>query len=119
VEALKKEIEELNSEVLKINSFKENRTMSMDILREFTTVLPKTVWLTRAKITETTIDMEGYAGTATELLQKLEASKYFKKVEFASPTFRDTRLNMDRFIIKMEIEGKGKDEVKGFKNEKK
>lgn len=30
---------------------------------------------------------------------------YFKKAEFSSPTFRDTRMNADRFNIKMEIEG--------------
>jgi hypothetical protein len=35
----------------------------------------------------------------------LEASKFFQKVEFASPTFRDARLNTDRFQIKMELEG--------------
>ena len=40
----------------------------------------------------------------TGILPKLEDSRYFKKVEFASPTIRDTRLKADRFIIKMEIE---------------
>jgi hypothetical protein len=39
------------------------------------------------------------------LVPKLEASPFFKKVEFASPTYRDPKLNQDRFQIKMEIEG--------------
>jgi hypothetical protein len=46
-----------------------------------------------------------------------------RKVEFASPTFRDVRLNADRFSIKMEIAGvkKKEDKIKGEKgkNEKK
>ncbi len=79
--------------------------MSLNLLKELTTILPKNTWLTRARITDTTVEIEGYASSATELLPKLEASKYFKKSEFASPTFRDARMNADRFIIRMEIQG--------------
>ncbi len=50
------------------------------------------------------MEIEGYASTATEILPKFEVSPHFRKVEFAAPTSRDTRLNMDRFSIKMEIE---------------
>lgn len=105
VEALKKEIENVDSEVSSINKFKGSRPMDLDVLKELTNILPSTTWLTRVRVTETTADIEGYAGSATGLIPKLEASKYFKKAEFASPTFRDARQNADRFIIKMEIEG--------------
>jgi Tfp pilus assembly protein PilN len=91
----------------------------LNILKELTTVLPKTSWLTRVRITETNVEIEGYAGSATELLPKLEASPFFKKAEFASPTFRDARMNSDRFIIKMEIEGIKKAEGTTVKNGKK
>lgn len=110
VEALKKEVEDLRDEVASINNFKEGRS-SLAILKEMTLILPKNTWLTRFRITETNVDIEGYAGSATELLPKLEASKYFRKAEFSSPTFRDARMNADRFIIKMEIETTKKPEV--------
>ena len=112
VEALKKEIESLNDEVSTINNFKENRPMSLNILKELTTVLPKNTWLSRARITQTNVELEGYAASATGLLPKLEASPLFKKAEFSSPTFRDARMNADRFNMKMEIEGIKKDERK-------
>ncbi|MFH1025867.1 MAG: PilN domain-containing protein [Nitrospirota bacterium] len=105
VETLKKEIEALEGEIATINNFKENRRMSLDILKELTAILPKIVWLSRVRVSETNVDLEGYASSATGLLSKLEASSFFKKVEFSSPTFRDTRMNADRFNIKMEIEG--------------
>jgi Tfp pilus assembly protein PilN len=105
VEALKKEIESVEGEIATINNFKENRRMDLDILKELTAILPKSAWLSRVRITETNVDLEGYASSASGLLSKLEASPFFKKVEFASPTFRDTRMNADRFNIKMEIEG--------------
>jgi Tfp pilus assembly protein PilN len=113
VEALKKDVDALNTDVSTIVQFKEDRPMSLNILKELTTILPKTTWLTRVRITDATVEIEGYASSATELLPKLEASKYFKKSEFASPTFRDARMNADRFIIKMEIEGVKKIEPAG------
>lgn len=105
IEALKKDVTALESDRAAISSFKGSRPMALSILRELTTVLPKTAWLTRTRITETTVDIEGYASSATELIPKLEASPYFRKTEFASPTFRDARMNSDRFAIRMEIEG--------------
>jgi len=122
VETLKKEIEALNNEISTINNFKENRPMSLNIIRELTAVLPKNAWLTRVRVADSTVNIEGYAASATGLLPKLEASNYFKKAEFASPTFRDARMNADRFNIKMEIEGiknvEGKKSEKGLTNEK-
>jgi Tfp pilus assembly protein PilN len=103
-EALKRDLEGVEKEIVTINSFKSSRPMALNLLKEMTRVLPKNTWLSRLRITDSTVEIEGYAASATEILPKLEASGYFKKVEFSSPTFRDTRMNADRFIIKMEIE---------------
>ncbi|OPX94785.1 MAG: Fimbrial assembly protein (PilN) [Syntrophorhabdus sp. PtaB.Bin006] len=120
VESLKKEIDTIAAEVGVIKDFKEARPLTIALMKELTTILPKTVWLTRVRITGSTVDIEGYAaGSATEMISKLEASPYFQKVEFASPTIRDTRLNKDRFVIKSEIEGVRKAEGEGLKDGKK
>lgn len=105
VEDVKKNISDLEEEISTIVSFKSSRPLSILILKELTITLPKTDWISRFKVSDSGITIEGYAESATRLLQKLEASRYFKKVEFISPTFRDTRLNMERFSMKMEIEG--------------
>ncbi len=104
VEAIRKEADALAGEVTAIRNFKAKKMLTMDIVRELTTVLPKGTWLTRVKATESSVDIEGYASSATEILPLLEASPYFIKVEFAAPTFRDARLNAERFVIKMELE---------------
>jgi general secretion pathway protein L len=104
VEALKKELEGLEKEIAAINAFRTARPLTLNLLREMTRILPSNVWLSRVRFTESTVEIEGYAASATDILPKLEDSRYFKKVEFASPTTRDVRLNADRFIIKMEIE---------------
>ncbi len=112
VEALQKERLVLEKELHTIYRFKTGRPMVMDLYKELTRLLPNNAWLARVRITDATIDIDGYAATTTDLLPKLEASRYFQKVEFASPTFRDVRLNADRFAIKMGIEGLGPEEKK-------
>jgi general secretion pathway protein L len=104
VEQLKKEITAQEKEIAVIDGFRANRIRSIDLLREITKIMPKTAWLTRARFTDTSVDIEGYAQSASEIVPKLEASPLLRKVEFASPTFRDTRLNADRFVLKAEIE---------------
>lgn len=116
IEALKKDMEGVEKEIATLHNFKANRPVVLNLIKEMTHALPKNTWLSRMRVTESTVEIEGYAASATDILPKLEGSPYFKKVEFASPTFRDSRMNSDRFIIKMEIEGlpeeKGKNEKK-------
>ncbi len=105
IEAMKKERDGLEKEIAAINAFRTSRPMTLNLLKEMTQVLPDNTWLSRVRFTDSTVEIEGYATSATDILPKLEASRYFKKVEFASPTTRDARLKADRFVIKMEIEG--------------
>lgn len=102
---LKKEIDGIAKEVADIENFKEKRPMLLAVLKEITVILPKNAWLTRARVTDTGVELEGYAASASTLLWILEQSKYLKKVEFAMPTTRDQRLKADRFSVKMELEG--------------
>ena len=122
IEALKKDIETLSSGIKAINNFKKDSIPTMDVLKEITKILPDRTWLTRVRVTENSVEIEGYAASATEIIPKLENSKYFQKAEFASPIFRDQRQNNERFVIKMELKDESKPDKQekiGGKNEKK
>ncbi|MBI5674269.1 MAG: pilus assembly protein PilM [Nitrospirae bacterium] len=119
IEAMKKEAEGLVSEINFINGYKRDMPMTLDILKELTSLLPKTAWLTKAKIAGSSLEIGGYALSATELLPKLEASEYFSKVEFTSPTIRDQAMKSDRFTIKMDINKPLQNSVEKRNNEKK
>ena len=122
IEALKKEIETISSEIKTINNFKKHSIPAIDILKEITKILPAKTWLTRIRITENTVEIEGYTSSATGIISKLENSKYFQKAEFTSPTFRDQRQNNERFVIKTELKNENKPtkpEEEGKRNEKK
>jgi len=122
IEALKKEADTLSAEVAAINNFKKQTVSSLNIVKEMTSILPAKTWLTHLRIAAPAVEIDGFASSAAEIIPRLENSKYFQKVEFASPTFRDSKRNTDRFVIKMELEGENRvnktDEI-GKKNEKK
>jgi Tfp pilus assembly PilM family ATPase/Tfp pilus assembly protein PilN len=105
VNELKNELKSLNTDIETIYTFKHDKPSAMNVLKELTTILPKSTWLTRIRISETRVQIEGYAASASGLLSKLETSPYFQKAEFAAPTFRDKRLSASRFNIKVEFEG--------------
>jgi Tfp pilus assembly protein PilN len=103
VEVLKKEIDLVFGEISLVNDFRQSKPLCLNILKELTALLPKNSWLTRVRVFESQVSIEGYSPSATLLIPKLDGSKLFKKVEFAAPTFKDPRQNMDRFQIKMEL----------------
>ena len=120
VEALKDEVAAITGDIQAISDFKKHNDLVMNIIKDMTAILPSRTWLTRLRITDKTVEIEGYSASATEIILKLENSKYFKKVEFASPTFRDPRQNNDRFIIRMELKNENinKETKAGVKNGK-
>lgn len=121
IEALKNDVEMLENDITVINDFKKRNVSTMNIIKDMTSILPQKTWLTRLKITDKTSEIEGYSASATDIILKLENSKYFQKVEFSSPTFRDSRLNTERFVIKMDLknEERPKEATPEIKNEKK
>lgn len=120
VEALQGEVEKIKADIAAINLFKKQNDPTIDIIKDITMILPPKTWLTRLRVTDRNAEIEGYSASATELVLKLENTAHFQKVEFASPTFRDPRLNTERFVIKMELKNKvTKKEQKTEKNNEK
>ena len=115
---MRREYNSLQDDQKAIEGFKQTKPKALKILKELTVILPKSVWLTRVHMSDTSVAVEGYATSATNILPKIEASSYFSKVEFASPTIRDVSMNADRFVIRMELEGIKKEEPKVKNGEK-
>lgn len=103
IEALQSETDLLESDIAAINDFKKQNDLTLNVINDMTNTLPPRTWLTRLRITDAAAEIEGYSASATDIILKLESSRYFQKVEFGSPTFRDPRLNTERFVIRMEL----------------
>lgn len=118
MELLRTTNEKLKAEVGDIKDFKRSRAQTLTMMRELYFLFPKTVWLTRLRVSEASIDMEGYAKSAADVLARLKASKTLARAEFASPPVKDQRYG-ERFVVKIEMEGSRKDAVDKGKAERK
>ncbi|MEE9910469.1 MAG: pilus assembly protein PilM [Deltaproteobacteria bacterium] len=112
IEALKNEADAIADDIRVINDFKKQSVLTIDALKELTAILPEKTWLTRLKVTESSAEIEGFAAKATAIIPLLESSRLFQRAEFGSPTFRDQRMNTDRFFIKMDLKNKSAPEKK-------
>lgn len=106
VEKIRQEIEAMDDKISLIEDFQKNEIRRIVLLKELTKIIPDNTWINRIRITEDSIELYGYSEAATKLIPKLEASKYFMNAEFASPTMRDSKMDMDRFAIKAKTERK-------------
>jgi len=115
IEAMKQEAAAIEGDITVIRDFKESSPMSLDVMKELTTILPKNVWLTRLRITGETVETEGYAGSARKASKS--STPPFQEGRITAPTIRDARQNADRFVMKMELEGFEKKKTGGPKGE--
>ena len=111
-ESLQKSKDSLQLEIETIEGFAQDSIVTLDIMKELTTIIPQTTWLTRIRITTKTVELEGFAENTAGLLTKLEESKYFINVEFSAPSYRDHSTKMERFTIKMQKEDRNDKEKK-------
>ena len=78
----------------------------LDMLQQLTKLLPDGTWLQELRISEDTVEMNGYSNHAAELVPPLENSPFFTQVEFTAPITRDNQ-NREVFRIRMRLKGAG------------
>ena len=102
-EALLNEKKALRERINRIRQYLPEYS-KIDILREVTQLLPEDTWLTGLTISENRIRLEGYADSSTALIPLLEKSPHIKNVRFSSPTYKDARMNKEKFRIEGELQ---------------
>jgi len=73
-------------------------------LQELTDRIPTDAYLTTMRYRNGRIEIDGFAGKASELIQILESSSMFRNVQFTSPTTAG-QAGQERFSIVLEVEG--------------
>ena len=72
----------------------------LDMIQQLTKLLPDGTWLQELRISEDTVEINGYSNHAAELVPPLENSPFFTQVEFTAPITRDNQ-NREVFRIRM------------------
>lgn len=75
------------------------------IVQELTRLLPDNTWVSRLRVDDRAVDLQGESRKASDLIQLLEQSGQFQNVQFVSPITVNPATNMERYEIKMELAG--------------
>ncbi|MBI4689895.1 MAG: PilN domain-containing protein [Nitrospirae bacterium] len=82
--------------------FQRKKNLNIEVLTELSRILPMDIWLTAMSVDENgKVGIEGFAKRAASIIEPLSKSKFFTKVEFASPIVLQN--GQEKFSIKMEV----------------
>lgn len=104
-----KKIEQIRNDTIGVDSNLEffktfnTRKQAIDILSELSKILPDTAWVYELYLSDNSIQINGFAVSASELISILEDSRLFKDVGFLS-SINKTGDGKEQFSIGMKIE---------------
>jgi general secretion pathway protein L len=97
------QVNELEARAARLAAVRQETWRKLVLLRELTEVLPNSTWLQEAQVSEQTVEIFGYSDRAADLVQPLENSPLFARVEFTAPITRDAQ-NKEIFRLRMRLE---------------
>jgi general secretion pathway protein L len=103
--ALQKEIDALRKDELFLVDRKRDRLTVSNLLLEATRILPDDTWLSEWQLAGSEMQLTGYAGSASALVNLLEQSKIFRNTTFQSPVVQDSKSGRERFHVATQIAG--------------
>ncbi|HEX6841507.1 MAG TPA: PilN domain-containing protein [Stellaceae bacterium] len=103
--ALQKEIDALRKDELFLVDRKRDRPTVSKLLLEATGLLPDDTWLSEWQLAGSEMQLTGYAGSASALVNLLEQSKMFHNTTFQSPVVQDSKSGRERFHVATQIAG--------------
>ena len=86
--AIDKQLEQVRSRTLMLDTLRRRPKADMDVLAELTRILPPPTWVNFMQISEKQVIVGGEAQEAAPLLSVLDASAYFKGSEFQAAPVR-------------------------------
>ncbi len=103
IRSMRERIDAARSRLEALRALDRGYVPLIELLRELTERMPDSAWVRDFSYSESGIQINGFAESASELIGILEASPFFKNVAFLSAIVRDSE-ERERFSIGMEIE---------------
>ena len=82
---------------------KTRQPLVVQVLDELTRLIPDQAHLLQLELREKTVELHGFASTASDLIGLLEQSPLFKAPQFRAPVTQDRRSGAERFHISVEL----------------
>ncbi|MFZ4702233.1 MAG: PilN domain-containing protein [Candidatus Methylumidiphilus sp.] len=103
VQELKENAEKLANEHDFLLQKKSHEPVLVDMLEELTKVIPDQTSLNGLQYREHKVIIQGQSPAASSLIERMEASPYFKNTSFVSPVTKDVSNGQERFQIASEV----------------
>jgi general secretion pathway protein L len=104
VESLKAQAEKMLHENGFLLRKKAKEPAMADMLEELSKVMPDDTWLNGLQYRDRKLVVQGQSPAASSLIERIEASPFFKNVSFVSPVTKDIASGQERFQIASEVE---------------
>lgn len=101
--AMERDASESERKIDFLNSFQHSRATALDIMLELARVTPGTAWIQHFNLSDKTVQIDGYAESASDLIPVLEASPLFRDVSFLS-TISKGKDEKEHFKIQLTIQ---------------
>lgn len=103
VQELRENAEKLANESGFLLQKKRQEPAMVDMLDELTKVIPDQTSLNGLQFRERKVVIQGQSIAASSLIERMEASPYFKNTSFVSPVTKDVSNGLERFQIASEV----------------
>ena len=103
VQDLRENAEKLSNENGFLLQKKSQEPVMVDMLEELTKVIPDQTSLNGLQYREHKVIIQGQSPAASSLIERMEASPYFKNTSFVSPVTKDVSNGQERFQIASEV----------------
>jgi general secretion pathway protein L len=100
---LRQRLDALRANVRFLVDEKDRTPMVTRVLAELTRVIPDHAHVEQLNLRDGTLQLHGFASTASELIGLLEQSSLFRTPQFRSPVTQDPRLGEERFHLSVEL----------------
>jgi general secretion pathway protein L len=101
--ALRARLDQLTQSAQFLIAEKTGRPMVTEVLAELTRLVPDQAHIVQLELRDGTVQLHGYAATASELIGLLDESQLFKTPQFRSPVTQDPRSGSERFHLSVEL----------------
>lgn len=101
--AMRQQLEQLTQSARFLLAEKTRRPMVTELLAELTRVIPDQAHIMQLQLRDGTVQLHGYAVTASDLIGLLDQSPLFRAPQFRSPVTQDPRTQTERFHLSVEV----------------
>jgi general secretion pathway protein L len=102
-QSLRQEIDRMTAESRFLVERKQSTLLVLELINEFTRLLPDDTWISRLEINGTEVQIQGNSSAAAALIPLLESSASLHNVRFRSPVTQVPRSDAERFHLSADI----------------